>query len=195
MMTLVKKGGNNMKKNWIYDLLWLVSVTIVLVGLRLYVFSPIEVQGDSMMPNLIDGEKAIAVKVGDIKRFDIVPLKAPDNPSLYYIKRVIGLPGDTVSYNDDVLYINDTPLSEDYLNAYKQELKATGNNEPLTPDFTLEELKGQQTVPDNTYFVLGDNRQVSKDSRSEEVGFIPAANIIGKAKVSFWPPSQWGMIK
>ena len=184
-----------MKKSWIYDVLWLVTLADILVALRFYIFSPIKVQGESMMPNLVDGEKAIALKVGDIERFDIVPLKAPDDASLYYVKRVIGLPGDTISYKDDTLYVNEKPLKENYLNQYKQDWQNAGNIEPLTPDFTLEEITGQPTVPANTYFVLGDNRQVSKDSRVKEVGFIPAENIIGKAKVSFWPPSQWGKIE
>ncbi|MEG0255071.1 MAG: signal peptidase I [Vagococcus sp.] len=184
-----------MKKTWVSDVVWLVCLTLFLVGMRAFIFSPIKVQGESMMPNLVDGEKAIALKVGEIKRFDVIPLKAPDDPELYYVKRVIGLPGDTVEYKEDQLIVNGKPLKEDYLNQYKKEFHEAGNTGPLTEDFTLQNLTGQQTVPENTYFVLGDNRQVSKDSRFPEVGFIPKDNVIGKATVSFWPPSQWGMVK
>ncbi|MGX7024952.1 signal peptidase I [Vagococcus hydrophili] len=184
-----------MIKHWIKELLWLVSLVAILVAIRVFVFSPIKVEGLSMMPTLVDGEKAIAYKLGDIKRFDVVPLKAPDDPALFYVKRVIGLPGDTVEYKEDQLLINGQALNEPYLTDYQQKWKDAGNAEPLTPNFTLSELTGQQTVPENTYFVLGDNRRVSKDSRYPEVGFIPKDNIIGKAKVSFWPPEKWGMIK
>lgn len=177
------------------DLVWFATVLILLVAVRIFVASPIKVQGESMMPTLVDGEKAIAYKLGDVKRFDVVPLVAPDDPSLNYVKRVIGLPGDTVSYKSDQLYINGEPLPEEYLTEYKNEWHAAGNNAPLTPDFTLGELTGHETVPENTYFVLGDNRQVSKDSRYPEVGFIPKDNIIGKAKVTIWPPSEWGIIE
>lgn len=177
------------------DILWFVSVLIILLALRIYVVAPIKVQGESMMPTLVDGEKAITYKLGEIKRFDIVPLVATDDPSLNYVKRVIGLPGDTVVYEEDQLYINGQPLSESYLDQYKQEWHNSGESSPLTENFTLLELTGYETVPENSYFVLGDNRKVSKDSRFPDVGFIPKDNIIGKAKITIWPPSEWGLIK
>ena len=182
-------------KSLFKDLLWFASLLVLLIMVRIFVASPIKVQGESMMPTLVDGEKAIAYKLGDIKRFDVIPLIAPDDPSLNYVKRVVGLPGDTVEYIDDKLYINSQPMEEPYLNEYKEEWQAAGQNEPLTPNFTLTELTGVNVVPPNTYFVLGDNRRVSKDSRAPEVGFIPKENIIGKAKVTIWPPSEWGIIK
>ena len=177
------------------DLLWFATVLILLIGVRIFVASPIKVQGESRMPTLTDGEKAIAYKLGDINRFDVVPLIATDDHSLNYVKRVIGLPGDSVSYQNDQLYINGEPIAEDYLTEYKRAWHEAGNQTPLTPDFTLSELTGHETVPENMYFVLGDNRQVSKDSRFPEVGFIPKENIIGKAKITIWPPSQWGLVQ
>lgn len=195
MINEIIKGGYRMIKYWIKEAIWLISLVVILIAIRVFVFSPIKVEGLSMMPTLVDGEKAIAYKLGNVKRFDVVPLKAPDDPALFYVKRIIGLPGDIVEYKEDQLYINGEVIKEDYLTEYQQKWKDSGNTEPLTPNFTLAELTGQQTVPENSYFVLGDNRRVSKDSRSTEVGFIPKANIIGKAKVSFWPPEKWGMIK
>ena len=177
------------------DILWFISVLVILLAVRIYVAAPIKVQGESMMPTLVDGEKAITYKLGDIKRFDVVPLVAPDDPSLNYVKRVIGLPGDTVAYENDQLYINGEPIPEPYLDEYKADWKNSGQTEPLTNNFTLAEITNYERVPENTYFVLGDNRRVSKDSRFQEVGFIPKENIIGKAKVTIWPPSQWGLIK
>ena len=182
-------------KSLLKDLVFFASLIVLLILVRIYVVSPVNVQGESMMPTLVDGEKALAFKLGDVKRFDIIPLVAPDNPAVNYVKRVIGMPGDTVEYKDDQLYINGEAVAESYLNQYKKEWQDAGNTEPLTEDFTLEEVTGQTTVPDNTYFVLGDNRQVSKDSRFKEVGFIPKENIIGKAKFSIWPVAKWGMIK
>lgn len=182
-------------KSIIKDILWFATVLVVLVTIRVYVVAPIKVQGESMMPTLIDGEKAIAYKLGDIKRFDVVPLVATDDPSLNYVKRVIGLPGDTVAYENDQLYINGEPVTEPYLDEYKTDWKNSGQTEPLTNNFTLAEVTDYERVPENTYFVLGDNRRVSKDSRFKEVGFIPKENIIGKAKVTIWPPNQWGVIK
>lgn len=184
-----------MQKTWVKDALWYVGLIILLVLMRVYVFTPVTVSGESMMPTLVDGERNIAIKLGGEKRFDIVSLVAPDQPDKNYVKRIIGLPGDTVEYKDDVLYINGEALDEPYLDEFKQDLKKNGFSEPLTYDFTLEELTGQTTVPENTYFVMGDNRQNSKDSRMSDVGFVPKKNIIGKSKIAFWPPSKWGMVK
>ncbi len=183
------------KATWIKDLIWYVILIIALVLLRLYIFTPVTVSGESMIPTLVDGERNIALKVGDVKRFDIVSLIAPDDPSKNYVKRVIGMPGDTVEYKDDVLYINGKKYDEPYLEEKKAELKDIRPDEVLTSDFSLESVLGQKTVPANTYFVMGDNRQNSKDSRFQEVGFIPKENIIGRSKVAFWPPSKWGLVK
>ncbi|MGX4685309.1 signal peptidase I [Vagococcus sp. JNUCC 83] len=183
------------KPTWIKDLIWYVVLIIALVLLRVFVFTPVTVSGESMMPTLVDGERNIALKMGDTKRFDIVSLVAPDDPSKNYVKRVIGMPGDTVEYKDDVLYINGKKMDEPYLAEKKAELKQTNPDDLLTPDFSLESLTGEKTVPENSYFVMGDNRQNSKDSRFPEVGFIPKENIIGKSKIAFWPPSKWGMVK
>ena len=100
-----------------------------------------------------------------------------------------------MAYENDQLYINGEPIPEPYLDEYKADWKNSGQTEPLTNNFTLAEITDYERVPENTYFVLGDNRRVSKDSRFPEVGFIPKENIIGKAKVTIWPPSQWGLIK
>jgi len=161
------------KSTWIKDLIWYIFLVIALVLLRVFVFTPVTVSGESMMPTLVDGERNIALKMGDTKRFDIVSLVAPDDPSKNYVKRVIGMPGDTVEYKDDVLYINGEKVDEPYLDEKKADLKETNPNDNLTYDFTLKSVTGKDTVPENTYFVMGDNRQNSKDSRFPEVGFIP----------------------
>lgn len=177
------------------DLLGFFILIIVLVLCRIYVIAPIQVQGESMMPTLSDGEKALAYRLGNIKRFDVVPLVATDDPSLNYIKRVIGIPGDRISYQQDQLFINGEKVSETYLDQSKEIWKNLQYEEPFTEDFTLEEVTGFDVVPEGYYFVLGDNRRVSKDSRDTDVGLIPKDNIIGTAKIAIWPPSQWGLIQ
>ena len=175
------------KSTWIKDLIWYVFLIIALVLLRVFVFTPVTVSGESMMPTLVDGERNIALKMGDTKRFDIVSLVAPDDPSKNYVKRVIGMPGDTIEYKDDVLYINGKKVDEPYLDEKKAELKQTAPDENLTYDFTLKSLTGKDTVPENTYFVMGDNRDNSTDSRWQDIGAINKKNIVGKAAFKIWP--------
>ena len=142
--------------------LWFLILGAILIGLRHFVFTPVVVKGDSMDPTLIDGERVIALKNTEIKRFDIVTFPAPDDPGKNYIKRVIGLPGDTIEYKNDELYINGKEYEEPYLDEFKGELE---DDQPLTSDFTLNDLFGAEKVPEGELFVLGDNRRISKDSR------------------------------
>lgn len=119
-----------------------------------------------MMPTLEDGDRMIVnkigYKIGEPKRFDIVVFHAPEQKN--YIKRVIGLPGDTLEYKDDQLYINGEPIEEPYLDAYKAQI----TEGTLTEDFTLNDIDvslDSNTIPEGYIFVMGDNRRYSKDSR------------------------------
>lgn len=185
------KVGNSMKKflakKYTKDILWYVIVCTLIISARVLLFSPITVSGESMMPNLVDGERIITSQISTINRFDMVNFAPQSEPNKLYIKRVIGLPGETISYKNDTLYVNDRPLNEPYLEDFKQ--KTTGL---LTPDFTLTELLGEQRVPAGYYFVLGDNRQNSTDSRFLSVGFVAKDQIKGVAKLTIWPPSKFG---
>ncbi|EAG1706039.1 ATP-dependent protease ATP-binding subunit ClpX [Listeria monocytogenes] len=143
--------------------------------------------GKSMDPTLHDGEHLFINKVSDPKRFDIIVFPAPDEENAEYIKRVIGLPGDKVEYKEDQLYINGKKYDEPYLDSEKEALK----NGYLTtdaegdPNFTMADIPnsdGSLTVPKGELFVLGDNRQVSKDSRY--IGFISQDTVLGKV-ISF----------
>lgn len=172
---------------------WVKSILIafgIMAVIRIFLFTPIVVDGESMMPTLEHGDKMIVNKIGyDIgkpKRFDIVVFHAPEQKD--YIKRVIGLPGDTVEYRDDVLYINDEAIDEPYLDQYKAEIEFG----TLTEDFTLKELIGRDTVPEGTVFVLGDNRRKSKDSRY--IGVVSIDEIIGNTKLVFWPIKNAGVV-
>jgi signal peptidase I len=158
--------------------LWFLILGAILIGLRHFVFTPVVVKGDSMDPTLIDGE-----------RVDIVTFPAPDDPGKNYIKRVIGLPGDTIEYKNDELYINGKEYEEPYLDEFKGELE---DDQPLTSDFTLNDLFGAEKVPEGELFVLGDNRRISKDSRI--IGMIKEKNIMADVKFVFWPLDRFGTV-
>lgn len=170
------------------SLLLSVAIAFVLfVVIRTYLFYPFQVVGDSMVPTLETGDRLILNKLAEVDRFDIVVFPAPDGTDEEYVKRVIGLPGDEITYFQDELYINGEKVTEHYLESLKE-----GSNQTLTGDFTLFSLTGEMAVPEDMYFVLGDNRVVSKDSRV--FGFIPAAQIEGTADLRLWPLNKIGII-
>jgi signal peptidase I len=119
------------------------------------------------------------------RRGDVIVFRFPLDPSRDFIKRVIGVPGDTVEVHDEQVYINGAPLKEDYILA--------------TPNYTY----GPKTVPHGMYFVLGDNRRNSFDSHAwgqscsaqQQCDFVPEENIIGQAWVSYWPFDALGFVK
>lgn len=171
------------------SIIWFLILAVILVGLRHFVFTPVVVKGDSMDPTLIDGERVIALKNTDIKRFDIVTFPAPDDEGKNYIKRVIGLPGDIIEYKNDELYINNKKYDEPYLDEFKGKLT---DGQPLTYDFNLKELTGSEKVLDGELFVLGDNRRISKDSRI--IGMIKEKDIMADVKFVFWPLNRFGTV-
>ena len=188
------------KKEWISNIAWFAGVILVIFLVKKFVFTPIIVSGNSMDPTLENKERVFATRQGKIKRFDIVTFPAPDDPKKSYVKRVIGLPGDTVAFKDDTLYINGEEVAEPYLEEYKKLLNAgefftkiTSTKNQVYTEFSLYNLFGVETVPEGELFVLGDNRPVSKDSRM--IGFIKEADINGHVKFCFWPPSKFGFVK
>jgi len=157
--------------------------------LRQYVFTPVIVKGDSMDPTLLDGERVIALKQTEIERFDIITFIAPDDTGRNYIKRVIGLPGDQIVYQNDTLYINGTAYDEPYLEAYKATLD---DGFPLTDDFDMS-LFNETEVPEGKLLVLGDNRRISKDSR--QLGLIDETAVLGDVAFVFWPLADFGRLE
>ena len=115
----------------------------------------------------------ISKKIKDPERFDIVIFKYPDDESVDYLKRIIGLPGETVEIISGKVYINGELLDEPYL------------SEEPTGDF------GPYQVPEDSYFMLGDNRAVSKDSRYWHNTYVKKEKIIAKAFVMYWPSLKW----
>ena len=162
-------------KEFIIDLIKLLVVVVVILFLMIYIVSVTQVVGNSMYSTLKDGDVLILNKFKyrffDIKRGDIISLENDDTK--YLIKRVIGLPGDSISIKDNTLYINGEVYIENYL------------EEGLVyDDFELSSL-GYDVIPDDMYLVLGDNREDSLDSR--EIGLIKKENIIGKVSFRIWP--------
>lgn len=167
-------------------------ILLVVIIIRSFIITPITVVGDSMFPTLKNNEllllSKISYKLHDIDRFDVVVIKEDE----WIIKRVIGLPGETVKYSGGKLYIDDKEYKDIYGN---------GN----TNDFDLEDIweagllnnhdlkEEYSTIPKGYYLVLGDNREISKDSRS--TGLIKEEEIKGKAVVRFWPLNKISIVK
>lgn len=177
------------KDDWISLGKTVVVTLVVLFIIKYFIITPVIVKGDSMDPTLANNERVMALVHSRLERFDIVTFPAPDEEGRNYIKRIIGLPGDSIEYKDDQLYINGKKYAEPYLDEYK---KALTDNLPLTEDFTLETLYGQKTVPEGKLFVMGDNRRISKDSRI--IGFIDKKDVSGNVKFCIWPPKRIGTI-
>ncbi|WP_459502621.1 signal peptidase I [Bacillus sp. C1] len=169
--------------SWIKTIGITLGIAFIVRGI---LFTPSLVQGESMMPTLENNERVLVNKVGfhiqGLNRFDIIIFHGNEGYDL--VKRVIGLPGDTIEYKDDTLYVNGKAVDEPYLADYK----AAASKGKLTPDFTLEQKTGKTKVPEGKAFVLGDNRQVSKDSRM--FGFVSEDQIVGKGEAVFWPLQQ-----
>lgn len=177
----------------------LIMVAVVALGTQLlirFVISKDFVQGPSMEPTLNDGDRLYSLRHKKVKRDDMVVIDAPDDPGVLYIKRVIGMPGDTIAFKNNVLYINGKKTAEPYLNkkfeqtsvtnyAKKQGIDPASLN--FTYDFSLATLPStaRRTVPKNSYFVMGDNRLVSKDSRS--FGFVKASKVQSVVVWRYWP--------
>lgn len=169
----------------IWSWIWSFIVAFIIVGgVYFFLGRPFTVSGASMYPTLHNGDRMVLSKVGDVHRFDVVILKAPDE-NVEYIKRVIGMPGDTVEMKSGVLYINGKKVDQPFINT-----EALAKQTVFMDDFTLESLTGESKVPEGKYFVLGDNRGVSKDSRM--IGFIDRSAIEGKAVFTIWPFGRIG---
>nr|WP_173364519.1 signal peptidase I [Solibacillus kalamii] len=187
----VEKTEKEKNELWEWTKALLIAFAIA-AFIRYFLFTPIVVDGDSMMPTLENGDRMIvnkfSYKIGEPDRFDIVVFHAPEQKD--YIKRVIGVPGDFVEYKDDQLYINGEPIDEPYLDAYKAEI-SEGN---LTGDFSLKDIDPSlDVIPEGYVFVMGDNRRFSKDSR--HIGIVDQKEIIGNTNIIFWPLNEIEIVK
>jgi signal peptidase I len=165
---------------WFRDLMLSVLIAVLVI---LFLYRPVKVEGTSMMPSLYDQERLFINQfsykfgLGQIRRGDTVVFWYPEDPTKSYIKRVIGLPGDTVAVQDGFVVVNGKKLIENYVPADYRD------DRPYPPT----------VVPPNQYFVLGDHRISSNDSRAW--GFVPRNYIYGKAVFVFWPPNRIGSVR
>ena len=175
---------NTKLKKVIKEIYPYVIIIISVVIVRMFIATPVIVSGDSMVPNLYNGDLLLVRKIGynskNINREDIVVLKVIDKDGEEeIIKRIIGLPGEHISYKNNKLYVNDKIVHENYL--FRD-----------TNDFNLEEICTCSIIPEGKYLVLGDNRPISKDST--EFGLIDEEDIVGKAIFRIWPLTKIGNI-
>ncbi len=154
-----------------------VFLIVLVIFIRTFIVTPVRVNGTSMYPTLKNGEimllNKITYRFNNIKRFDIVVINTQDDK---IIKRVIGLPGETLKFENNVLYINGQEVKETFL---KEE----------TEDFDIRNLSYDK-IPSDCYFVMGDNRDNSKDSRM--IGCVKKKQITGKANLVIFPLKDKG---
>jgi len=165
--------------SWVRDLAFSVLIAVILI---VFIYQPVKVEGTSMMPTLTDQERIFINKftyhfgLGSIERGDMVVFWFPLDPSKSYIKRVIGVPGDTVRIEAGQVFVNGEALSEGYV-----------------PDEYRDRVSWEEhRVPAGDYFVLGDHRSSSSDSRTW--GFVKRDAIYGKAVFVYWPLEKMGRL-
>lgn len=162
------------------ELLETIVLSLIIFLLIRQVIQNYRIESHSMQPNFYEGEfilvNKLAFKLGDPTRGEVIVFHNPQNPEEDYIKRVIGLPGDTVEIHEQTVYINGQEFPEPYqINAFRP-----GEN------------YGPEVIPADRLFVMGDNRSNSSDSR--RIGTIPEELVVGQAWLRVWPMDRWGLI-
>jgi signal peptidase I len=159
----------------------LVMAVILAAFIMTFIARSFSVEGNSMEPTLRSGERLLVdeltYRFRPARRGEIVVLRFPANPRMRFIKRIIGLPGDGILIQAGRVILNGRPLEEGYL------------SEPVEGEY------GPYVVPPGAYFVLGDNRNHSEDSRYPAVGYVPQRLIVGRAILRYWPPTRIGLVR
>jgi signal peptidase I len=200
-------------------------VILIVLIVRSFLFEPFRIPSASMMPNLVDGDFILVDKwsyglrlpvfntkllsIGEPRRGDVIVFRLPSDPSVHYIKRLVGLPGDHVAVHDNRLTINGLPLplASDgiYSGGYGFDGSTVGlerldqSAHRVMFDSNCPSTDFEAIVPEGRYFFMGDNRNDSEDSRFPQVGFVPEGNLVGRAfriwmnwKFPGWP--HWDRI-
>ena len=161
----------------------IVAAVLIALAIDNFVIVNAQIPSGSMENTIMTGDRVIgnrfAYSFSDPQRFDIIIFRYPDDESQLFIKRIIGLPGETVEIRDGKIYLN-------------------GSDEPLEDVQTKETMVGSlgpYTVPENSYFVMGDNRNDSKDSRYWTNTFVTRDEILGKAIFRYWPISEFKILE
>jgi signal peptidase I len=163
---------------WIRDLIISLAISAFII---IFLYQPVKVEGTSMMPSLDDQERIFVNKfvyrLEPIERGDIVVFHYPRDPSKSFIKRVIGLAGDHIRIDAGHVFVNGKPLDEDY----------------VPPAYADQRSYPEIVVPAHTYFLLGDHRTMSNDSR--DFGPVKVSYIYGKAVFGYWPVEKMGRVR
>src|ERR1700727_1425349 len=163
---------------WLRDLVISFAISAFII---IFLYQPVKVEGTSMMPSLEDQERIFVNKfvyrLEPIERGDIVVFRYPRDPSKSYIKRVIGMAGDRIRIDGGQVYVNDEALDEDY----------------VAPAYTDARSLREMVVPPHCFFVLGDHRSMSNDSR--DFGPVDQGFIYGKAVFGYWPMDKVGRVR
>ena len=163
---------------WLRDLIISLSISAFII---IFLYQPVKVEGTSMMPSLDDQERIFVNKfvyrMEPIQRGDIVVFRYPRDPSKSFIKRVIGLAGDHIRIDTGQVFVNGVSLEEDY----------------VPSDYTDQRSYPEIVVPANAYFLLGDHRTMSNDSR--DFGAVQQTFIYGKAVFGYWPMDKMGRLR
>jgi signal peptidase I len=197
----------------------LFPLVLVVLLIRSFVFEPFRIPSASMMPGLVDGDFILVnkyayglrlplidtriVNIGQPHRGDVVVFRLPADPRIHLIKRLVGLPGDHVQVRDNQVFVNGTPMPQhadgDYAGDFgfhgaPLALERFGNAAHelmFAPDRWITDFDG--TVPPASYFFMGDNRNDSEDSRFAAVGYVPARNLVGPARLIWlnWRLPGW----
>jgi signal peptidase I len=197
-------------------------VILIVLVIRSFLFEPFRIPSASMMPGLIDGDfifvskfayglrlpviNSKLVSTGQPQRGDVIVFRLPRDPSVHYIKRLVGLPGDHVAVRNNQVLINNTPLALKPQGIYtgrefegsELRLELIGNRQhTIMIASHLPSTDYEADVPRGEYFFMGDNRNDSEDSRFGDVGFVPEANLVGRADRIWlnWEFSHWPNLK
>jgi len=164
--------------SWLRDVVVSVVVSAIII---IFLYQPVRVEGTSMLPMLEDQDRLfinkLAYRVGEIQRSDVVVFLYPHDHEKSYIKRVIALPGDTLRIDHGQVYVNGQSIKESY----------------VPRQFEDDRSQPEMTVPAHEYFVMGDHRSISSDSR--EFGPVDRDLIYGKAAFVYWPVDQAGVVR
>lgn len=172
------KGKNGALRVWVRDLIISAAISGFIIT---FLYQPVKVEGTSMLPELRDQDRLFINKFAydfeKINRGDVVVFNYPRDPEKSYIKRVIGLPGDTLRIVDGHVYVNGTEISEPYVPSRYRD------------DRSMDRI----TIPADQYFVMGDHRSISSDSR--DFGPVERSLIYGKAAFVYWPTEEMGVVR
>jgi len=163
---------------WLRDLMISLAISAFII---IFLYQPVKVEGTSMMPSLEDQERIFVNKfvyrLEPIERGDVVVFRYPRDPSKSYIKRVVGTAGDHIRIDGGQVYVNGEPLDEEY----------------VPSEYADARSYPEITVPPHSYFVLGDHRSMSQDSR--DFGPVTQSLIYGKAVFGYWPMDKLGRVR